>query len=341
MPQPHSIGQPYLVYMEDKDRLLLAVNPQTMLVFSDDHGGSWTDPHPAPADTDAALHLGNVRALSYLGKGELILGTDTSRWFSSDFGRTWGHPAPVAPASNGHEWHQWDPYLVDRGTSSGAVVRLAETGWNRAGGHWPQTPEQAVIRFSFDKGQTWNDEVAVPEWQGFNEVALCRASNGDIVAACRSHMPRWYAGRSDYYSGLGVSVSEDGGKTWSQVTMLYTFGRHHPCMIVAANGELVMTHVVRLGYPGDAEGFPQYGIEAVVSPDNGRTWDIGHHFVLNKWSGAVFRDAPQSTSSVILPDGWILTAYGTGYRTNKSDGTPYVRAAEAPHDIGLIKWRLP
>lgn len=32
-----------------------------------------------------------------------------------------------------------------------------------------------------------------------------------------------------------------------------------------------MTYVVRKGYVNTADGFPQFGIEAVVSRDNGQT----------------------------------------------------------------------
>jgi hypothetical protein len=227
---------------------------------------------------------------------------------------------------------------VDVDSKTTDVVRLAETGWNRRGGSGSHT--LPFIRFSYDEGTTWIDEIQVPQWDTFNEVALCRAANGNIVAGCRSHMPKWYAGRSDYFSGFGVSISRDNGATWSNVSMLYTFGRHHPCMVVMEKGEIVMTYVVRLGYPGDSEGFPQRGIEAVVSRDHGVTWDVGHLYVLNQWSGAEFLDAPQSTSTVCLPDGSIVTAYGAGYPTKQSNGEPYPSGQRTPHAIGLIKWRL-
>ncbi len=42
------------------------------------------------------------------------------------------------------------------------------------------------------------------------------------------------------------------------------------------NGDMVMTYVVRKGYIDASDGYPQFGIEAVVSRDNGRTWDMDH-----------------------------------------------------------------
>jgi len=328
--------QTYLVYMPEKDRLIMAVNSGgATLIFSDDRGARWTDPRPPQIAAAGSSDMGSVRTLNYLGQGKCILGTGSTRWFSYDYGETWRDPEPIAPAPNGGPWHQWDPYLVEVDPQTGEVVRLAETAWNRGGGTL-----QAFIRFSYDEGKTWTNGIAVPQWRGSGEVALVKAANGDIIAGCRLNPPAWYQGSDDYYCGLGVSRSEDDGKSWSQVAMLYTFGRHHPSMVVMGNGDIVMTYVVRLGYPGDAEGFPQRGIEAVVSHDNGITWEVCRPFVVDKWSGSVFQDAPQSTSSVRLPDDSILTAYGAGYPCNQPDGKPYPGGA-GPHAIGLVRWRLP
>ena len=74
----------------------------------------------------------------------------------------------------------------------------------------------------------------------------------------------------DHTEGLGVSVSTDEGQTWS--AWLDDWGRHHPSLILLPGGEIVMTYVVRKGYVNTPDGFPQFGIEAVVSRDHGQTW---------------------------------------------------------------------
>ena len=43
---------------------------------------------------------------------------------------------------------------------------------------------------------------------------------------------------------------------------------------------------------------------------------------------------PQSTSTVLLPDGAILTAFGTGQR-NSMGATVWLM------DVALVKWQLP
>ncbi len=350
------VRHPTMCYMPEQDRLLMLVNrdypEEASLIFSDDHGATWTEPQWAHTDANGEPDFGYGVAVNYLNGGRLLLGSESRRWFSSDYGETWGDPIAIPPASNGCPWYQWHPYLVDRDPDTGEVVRLAETGCNFEGrGSWPETPSQAFIRFSTDEGRTWCDEIRVPQWHGISEVGLVRAANGDIVAACRPDLPDWCEIESDHYEGLGVSISKDDGKTWSEVNVLYDYGRHHACMVVMPTGEIVMTYVVRRGYSNDANGFPQFGIEAIVSHDNGVTWDMHRRVVLYRYSGNVKPtdpswdtgctwSAPQTTCTILLPDGSLLTAFGLGYRCTEPLPAPN-DWVKGPYDIGLVKWQLP
>jgi hypothetical protein len=42
---------------------------------------------------------------------------------------------------------------------------------------------------------------------------------------------------------------------------------------------------VRLGYPANPRGFPQFGVKAMLSRERGQTWDLGHRYVLATWTG--------------------------------------------------------
>lgn len=342
------VAVPYIVYMPEKDQLLMLVScdypHRPMVLTSDDRGASWSQPQPVLPDEPAnARHLLGV-SLTYLGDGKLLCGVEGKlRCRSVDYGRTWTSE-PIPPNSHGGGWNQWDPYLVDREAASGNVIQLMETGYRGStnGG------QEAFLRSSRNLGQTWNDATRVPQWDKVSEVALVRAANGQIVAACRTDIPSSKQGETlDHFEGLGVSLSADEGHTWTELQKLFDWGRHHPSLAVMPTGEIVMTYVVRKGYIETNDGFPQFGIEAVVSRDHGQSWDLDHRYLLHTWVGnrkGSNQSAPgpqawwassQATSTVLLPDGNLLTAFGTGYRSQ-----PNAQGMSSPRDVGLIQWRL-
>jgi hypothetical protein len=337
------VAVPYIVYLPEKDRLLMLIScdyPHVPLVLdSDDHGKTWSAPRPVEKEEPAkdanpyGHHVGV--SLTYLGRGKVLFSIESmGRYFSGDFGQTWQGPISRPPTLNGKTWSQWDPYLVDRDPKTGNVVRLVETGYSCD----PET--QAEIRFSYDEGKTWSQPIRVPEWKGLNEVALVRAANGDIVGACRTELPERFKDHLDHYEGLGISISKDNGLTWSKFYRLYEWGRHHPSLVLLPNGEILMTYVVRLGYPNTDDGFLQFGIEAVISRDHGRTWDMDHRYILAEWAGNrkgenAWWPSSQATSTVLLPDGSLLTAFGTGFRSRPNEIN-----LPGPRDVGLIRWSL-
>ena len=342
------VAVPYIVYMPEKDRLLMLVScdypHRPMVLTSDDHGASWSQPQPVLPDEPAhARHLLGV-SLTYLGDGHVLCGIEGKlRCRSIDYGQTWTSE-PIPPNSHSGGWNQWDPYLVDRDAATGKVIQLMETGYRGStdGG------QEAFLRSSLDLGKSWNDATRVPQWAKVSEVALARAANGHIVAACRTDIPPSKQGETlDHFEGLGVSISADEGRTWSEVQKLFDWGRHHPSLVVMPTGEIVMTYVVRKGYIDTEDGFPQFGIAAVVSRDHGQTWDLDHRYLLHTWVGnrkGSNQNAPgpqawwassQATSTVLLPDGNLLTAFGTGYRSQ-----PNAQGMSSPRDVGLIQWQL-
>ena len=335
---------PILVYMPEKKRLLMLIScddPISPLVMhSDDLGATWTKPIYVRIDGKGRHDTGVGVSLTYLGQGKAVLAMEgKGRYFSRDYGQTWSDPLPTPPTSDGGPWYQWDPYLVDRGRQTGKIVRIWETGYNVDLGY-----PQAYIRFSRDEGRTWGKSLKVPQWKGANEIALIRAKNGDIVAACRTRKSKKFANKKiDHFSGMGISISEDDGRTWSKLKMLYEWGRHHPSMCLLPGGDIVMSHVVRKGYVKAADGFPQFGIEAIVSRDHGKTWDLDHKYLLAVWKGNrkdkhAWWAGCQSTSSLLLPDGSILTAFGTGYRSRPAkDGD---LGKPLPRDISVVQWRV-
>lgn len=334
---------PYLVYLSEKDRLLMLVESgqpiHSAFITSDDHGKTWSPRHWLSVDGDGKPN-GVGLGLTHLGRGRLLAFPEDlkSLWTSSDFGRTW---KGSASKESGAERYSWDPLLVVRGTK-GRIERVAQGCWTPTGVAWGSPDgfySQACFRTSSDEGQSWSEAAKVPQWLGVNEVSMIVARNGDWVAACRTDYPQRFARHQfDHYGGLGISISKDQGKTWSEVKRLYEWGRHHPSMVLLPGGKILMTYVVRLGYPDNSQGLPQFGVEAVISSDHGQTWDFVHRYVLATWAGNLKDErswfcSVQSTSTVRLPDGTLLTAFGTGF-SNGAD------AKRCKMDVALVKWRL-
>jgi len=334
---------PYLVYLPEKDRVLMLVQCRqpihSAFITSADHGETWSARRWLSVDTNGQPNSVGL-GLTCLGDGKLLAFPEDLKalWTSSDYGQTWKSTAASEPGS---ERYAWDPLLVVRG-ASGQIERVAQGCWKPTGVAWgsPDAPySQAYFRSSADEGQTWSEAAKVPQWLGVNEVSMIVAANGDWVAACRIDYPKRFARfQFDHYGGLGVSISKDRGKSWSDVKRLYEWGRHHPSMVLLPDKRILMTYVVRLGYPNNAQGLPQFGVEAVISSDNGRTWDFGHRYVLATWAGTLKDErswfcSVQSTSTVRLPDGTLLTAFGTGFNN-------IAEATRCKMDVALTKWRL-
>ena len=309
---------PYLVYMPEEDRLLMLVECHkptlTAFITSDDHGTTWSSRRWLSADKDGKPNA-EALGLTYLGAGKLIAYFDDIKtyWRSSNYGQTWEKIIPRLPAGTRYGW---DPLLAVK-NANGGVVCLVQPAYRETGKPFGASDgpfSHASLLFSSDEGRTWDDEIVVPQWLGISEVSLIVARNGDWVAACRTdNHGRFARNGLDQYSGLGVCISKDQGRTWSALNTLYEWGRHQPHMVLLPDGRILMTYVVRNGYPTTAEGLPQFGVEAVVSRDQGQTWDMDHRYILAAWVGSIKANHPdfwycgvQSTSSALLPDGTLL-----------------------------------
>ena len=93
------VAVPYIIYMPEKDRLLMLVNcdypHHAEVLFSDDRGASWSSPKPAFVGTDGKPVAGMGTSLCYLGEGNVLF-YGSARWFSRDYGQTWKESVPLA-----------------------------------------------------------------------------------------------------------------------------------------------------------------------------------------------------------------------------------------------------
>ena len=113
-----------------------------------------------------------------------------------------------------------------------------------------------------------------------------------------------YAG-SPFIHYAMVLFSDDGGATWSDPEYVHT----------------------------DAKGNPDCGLgHALTYLGEGKLIMYSYHPPSGAWQAG-----SHTTSSLLLPDGSILTAYGTGYRQQEEGYEP---GQYGPRDVGLVKWTI-
>lgn len=303
----------------------ISVKGELAVSWSDNDGKTWSSPVIAASGKDDHRNPAMVE----LPDGDILLsycimdGYDaTGRKFkpsvngmdprsakplwmvrSRDQGATWSAPEQIEGMQS----------LADRGEMLNAYGKMAVMPDNSVlmsvYGSWKghHTTFEHIFRSS-DEGHTWKLLSTVAE--GVNETGILALPGGHAVAAMRT----------DKEQRLLVTQSADGGKTWNTPIAVTNPNEHPGDLIRLQNGDLLLTFGERNAPRGAA---------AILSHDNGKTWDPKTRMVLAD-------DAPLYDcgypSSVQLPDGRIVTMY---YKVED--------AATAPTSTSLtaIIWRLP
>ncbi|MCG2685418.1 MAG: glycoside hydrolase [Planctomycetales bacterium] len=289
--------------------------------FSSDGGGSWSARQWIPSGSGGI----DTRPMmfTYLGGGNLSYVVGHQVFTSSDYGQTWPSSASYSYTLGGSgNFAIEGNAAVDRDTN-GNAVRVMEVGYSY-GSAFPYTGK---FGYSTDCGRTWQGQVEPPAWtydvvyngqtyrRGVSEGSVVRAANGSLVAALRMDTLPQYPSGSTWLSGTGVSISQDNGQTWSAITRLYTAGRMHADLQRLGNGDLVMTMIVRNDIrTGVGLDSHNKGADALVSHDNGLTWNLDQRITLDAFEFYNPNDPYAGNcghlASTILNDGSVLTAYG-------------------------------
>jgi hypothetical protein len=219
---------------------------------------------------------------------------------SADDGVTWQVDKNSFPrALDGYS--QFIPFgdVLPGGDGALRVAFYARDGKTKRDGVW-------MFR-SVDDGHTW--QMQSPISPGNNETAIFHLGSGQWLAAARS--------LSQTKQRLDLFRSQDDGKTWAAGDPLTSASQHPGHLTRLKDGRLLLTYGNRI------KG--QLGVQAKLSPDEGRTWSEAIVLVDDLVSGDCGYPA-----SAQLADGKILTAY-------YSNGTP----AHLRYHMGVVIWAAP
>lgn len=221
---------------------------------------------------------------------------------STDGGHTWSAPIPTAGSSP-----KPPAQLAD-----GSLLMIGNAGYDRV-----NRTTKIVVERSTDDGLSWRVIARLPMFPDDDgtylaEPHLVEAEPGHIVAFARSErvpssgvVPRM----------LYQADSFDNGLTWTAWQKTAINGKP-PHLLKLRDGRLLATYGRRIA---------PFGQRAVLSDDNGKTWDTDYEFILRD-------DAPNADlgypATVELDDGQLATVY---YQCERDGAKPVIM---------LTRWRL-
>jgi len=216
-------------------------------------------------------------------------------------------------------------YLVDYDESgkatfvAGFITRRPED--------WRHEPFLGGMISSEDRGRTWSEPVFPEAWRiqeeysgrmytrGTCEGAMVRAANGAMVGAFRLNEPPCLQGSefADNSCCVGVTLSKDNGKTWTQIKEILPPGCQHTHLLRLPDERLVLTYVMRHDITREGKRLSyRRGCGAVISEDHGETWDTDHSYLLHTFDysdGSAHSYCCGHLCSALLGDGSIVTSY--------------------------------
>ena len=195
---------------------------------------------------------------------EGYLPVDAALFRSSDGGHNWSPPQAVCLPDG------------EIGNPAGPVIELHDGCWLMPFETWKSyddtgpAKQRTVAIFSEDKGKTWDYRTPIADGYAdgivYWDSSIITLENGRLFALL------WTRDlQADSDSPIHCTISEDGGRTWSKPESIGIIG--HTMAVVDIGGKrLVMVYSLR--------NADRPGIKAVLSEDEGKTWDITHQVVV-------------------------------------------------------------
>lgn len=224
----------------------------------------------------------------------------------------------------------------------GGLTLLATKGTYYPLSHPSAPPCQGWSFRSMDCGRTWKERSLVKMWDSpesmFPEAALIRLRDGRILAAGRvsgdhaiqdAPPPRGRPTPPGDESGdqMLLTESTDGGMNWSPPRPFLGYSEVHAHLLPLEDGRLLCSY---------ASYHLPYGVFAVLSEDEGKSWDLDHP-VLLAMSLNCYTGWP---TSIQLPAGDILTSYAkVAYL--EGEGVSLMNRGKNDTVTEVVRWELP
>ena len=186
---------------------------------------------------------------------------------SQDRGHTWSEPEVLDLRGAG---------IVDAPSS---IIELNDGRWFLACERWKAWDDPSPLHikgfamFSADKGKTWGDRMDFP-WASdtakmYHHSRAARKLDGRICALQRTQS---IGGREDY--DLHFVESDETGRKWSPPRPSGVPGQNNSLADLGSGTLVAVSNAVDTDKPG---------VLAVLSEDEGKTWDLANRVML--WSG--------------------------------------------------------
>ena len=233
---------------------------------------------------------------------------------SENNGESWDKKPKIIKVDGYTETSSRDPIVeLDDGTLILSVYAGA-----------PSRTDRVFLLRSFDNGNTWGNvstiiqdkESSYSQHDGinYNETAVIPLDENHLLAMARTDVTFHTEGESMVVGGIGEMTqveSFDAGFSWTKPKPTGIFGQP-PHLLRIDGSRIVLTY----GY----RKLP-YGIRAVVSYDNGKTWDIDNPIIIRDDGLTWDIGYP---SSVQIDENTVLTIY---YFVDKN-GTRFIESTK-------------
>lgn len=286
-----------------------ARNFDILIYESKDHGTTW-------AEVGRSELHGKEPSLTLCPDGTLVL-TAQKGYFgpgakldeipvsiSKDKGRTW--------TTKMLESWDYPRNLIVEPDGSLTMITAQEPAWF---GEKPGSPLMRIAR-SRDNGANWTFENGRINWdyRAFGEVSTIRLRNGNYLASLRRQIP---GTKGEGYEETVLTLSTDQGKTWSEPWAMSNTGEVHTHLLQLADGRLLATY---------SHYHLPWGVFAVLSQDNGKTWDHERPYQL-----------ALSANGYV---GWAVTIESSGRLYTAYAATTYLSQPPKTTTCEFVRWTL-